>query len=260
MLRCSGNTTLTPDMATERHLSNAPIREAVLDLRVPMRDATATPDDLRAALLSLADFSDIHEMQQRSITFRFPSEGEPEGSAEPGDVIGFRGTSDDGLSVTQFRLDGVTFSLLPPYPNWAEFSERARHFVEEFLEVTQPPYVERLALRYINHFRLPYPIDMKDYFVGLPSVPATLPQFVSNLLSRATIHDPETDFSAHITHSLLDDPDPERMGFLLGIDTFRTAEFPMEEAPFWETFERLKDFKNAIFFELITERNAEFHE
>ena len=30
MLRCSGNTTLTPDMATERHLSNAPIREAVL--------------------------------------------------------------------------------------------------------------------------------------------------------------------------------------------------------------------------------------
>jgi hypothetical protein len=126
----------------------------------------------------------------------------------------------------QLRRDGLTFSRLPPYPNWSEFSHRAKPFVKVFLALTSPPYVERLGLRYINHFRLPYPTDMSEYFIGLPVVPKALPQFTSNMLARVTIHDPDRDFSAHVTQGLLDDLDPEKMGFILDIDVFRTAEFP----------------------------------
>ena len=246
-------------MARERHLTKAPIREAVLDVRFPVSDA-ANVSALRESLEALDDFDEMHELRPGSATIHFPAEGEPEGHIEQGDVFGLRATTQDGLWVAHYRLDGLTFSRLQPYPDWAEFSERGRRYVEALLEVTQPPRVERLALRYINHFRLPHPGTMDEYFLGLPSYPEPLPQFISNLVSRVTLHDPDRDFTAHITHSLLDDLDREKMGFILDIDAFRTAEFPPHIDEFWETFEGLWVFKNQIFFGLITESNAELHE
>lgn len=246
-------------MARARHLSKAPIREAVLDVRFPLSDAVDLPA-LRESLEALDDFAEMHDLRPSSATFRFPAEGEPEGHIERGDVLGFRATTQDGLWVAQYRLDGLTLSRLQPYPDWAEFSERGRSYVGNLLELIQPPRVERVALRYINHFRLPHPGTMDEYFVGLPAYPEPLPQFISNLVSRVTLHDPARDFTAHITHSLLDDLDPEKMGFILDIDAFRTAEFPPHIDELWETFEGLWVFKNEIFFGLITESNAELHE
>jgi uncharacterized protein (TIGR04255 family) len=162
--------------------------------------------------------------------------------------------------VVQFRRDGFTFSRLPPYPDWNDFVENARPFAEAYLDVMGPHYLERLALRYINHFRLPYPCDLNDYFVGLQQLPESLPQYMSNLLTRFTLHDPRTDFSANITLGLLDDLDPELIGFILDIDAFRTTDFEPDLEQAIGTFHQLREFKNAIFFELITDRNAEQHE
>ena len=41
---------------------------------------------------------------------------------------------------------------------------------------------------------------------------------------------------------------------------FSDNRFGPEENQIWGTFEALRDFKNRIFFELITERNARLHE
>jgi uncharacterized protein (TIGR04255 family) len=246
-------------MARERHLSKAPIREAVLDLRFPLSESVGLPV-LRESLEALDDFREMHELRPGSATFRFSLEGGAQGSVEQGDAVGFRATTEDGLWVAQYRLDGLTFSRLHPYPHGDEFYRRGRRYVESLMTVARPTRVDRVALRYINHFRLPHPGSMDEYFVGLPSYPEPIPQFVSNLLTRATVHDPERDFTAHITHSLLDDLDPERMGFILDIDAFRTTEFAPDVAQIGETFEALRVFKNKIFFGLITEANAELHE
>jgi len=246
-------------MAHERHLSKAPIREAVLDLRVPA-PADFDVSQLGDILTGMDDFENVHEMKEGSVTFQFSAEGPAEGQVEGGQAIGFRGATSDGLWVVQYRVNGMTFSRLQPYSDWAEFSERGRHFVDSFIELIAPEYVERLALRYVNHFLLPYPADLQQYFVGLPTIPEALPQFVSNLLSRVTLYDPERDFSAHVTHVLLDDLDTEKTGFILDVDAFRTTEFSPDPAVFWETFEQLRVFKNQIFFDLITEQNAELHE
>lgn len=246
-------------MARERFLSNAPIREAVLDIRIPVNEDVVV-GALEKALMSLDDFGQVHELKRGAAVFRFSAEGSPETEVQDGDVIGFRGTTRDGLWVAQLRRDGLTFSRLPPYAGWSDFSARARPYIERLLEVAAPPTVERLALRYINHFRLPYPTRMEEYFVGLPSFPPPLPQFVSNLLYRATLHDPGRDFTAHVTNAVLDDMDTEKMGYILDIDAFRTTEFLPEARALWETFEGLRVFKNQIFFGLITEQNAELHE
>ncbi len=231
----------------------------MLDVRIPDAGIERV-DTLRASLPTLGDFSQVHNMKRGAFVVEFSADRPPETRSMEGEPVGVRATSRDEHWVVQLRRDGLTFSRLPPYPNWHEFSSRAKPFLSAFLAVTRPPYVERLALRYINHFRLPYPADMNEYFIGLPVVPDTLPQFTSNMLSRVTIHDPDRDFTAHITQGLLDDLDPEKIAFILDIDVFQTAEFAPVEEKLWETLEDLRGFKNQVFFELITERNAEAHE
>ena len=153
----------------------------------------------------------------------------------------------------------MTLSRLAPYTDWEDLSGRARPLAERFLQVTEATHVERLALRYINHFRLSAG-NPTDYFVALPSFPESLPLLAESFVSKITARHREGDLSAHVTHALLDELAPGGAGFILDIDAFMATRFSPRTNQFWGTFEHLRTFKNSIFFELITERNAEIHE
>lgn len=217
------------------------------------------PHRFRLALESLTGFPEVHDITSDSLPLRFPAERHPLSSLEQGDVIGVRGISEDRDWAVDFRQDGVTFSRKSPYPSWEQYSGRARPLVEKFLSVAKPDQVVRLGLRYVNHFRLP-DRDPGDYFVSLPSLPDSLSLPVDRLLTSITAHDSESRLSVHVMHVLLDDLAPGRVGHLLDIDVFSDNRFGPEEDQIWGTFEALRDFKNRIFFELITERNARLHE
>lgn len=184
-------------MARRRHLSKAPIREAVLDVRIETGEP-ADPSRLRGALESLDGFPEIHELTAGSLPLHFPGELQQENLTEAGSVIGVRGTTRERDWAIDFGRHGVTFRRSSPYPSWEEYSTRARPL--------------------------------------------------------------ESGLSAHVTHVLLDDLAPERIGFLLDIDVFSDNRFGPRTDQFWGTFERLRRFKNRLFFELITERTAKFHE
>ena len=243
-------------MAERRHLANAPIREAVLDIRIP-RQASVAPDSLRNALQSVGGFADIQDLKQGSLTIQLSPEGDPESQIQD-QVAGVRGMTDDGLWIVQYRQDGMTFSRLAPYGNWDALSEKARPLAKSFLQVTEAPHVERLALRYINHFRLPNQ-DPTRFFVSLPSFPESLPLGIESFVSRITGREPEGDLSVHVTHARLDDLAPNTAGFILDIDAFAATRINPEVDQFWGTFDRLRELKNSVFFSLITERNAEVY-
>lgn len=243
-------------MAEIRHLADAPIREAVLDIRVPGSTA-AHPQKLRRALVSVEPFPEIQDLKQGSIAFRLSPDGEPESHAEGTEVVGVRGATADGLWVVQYRSSGMTFSRLRPYPGWDSFLERARPFVERFMQVAQASLVERLALRYINVFQLPNPCDPEDYFVAPPSLPESLPLHVNSLVSKLTVRDPGTGLQAHVAHVLQDDLQPDKMGMTLDIDVFSVDRLGANIPTLWQHLDELRRLKNRIFFESITDRNAE---
>ena len=245
-------------VAEIRHLADAPIREAVLDVRIPVRQAVH-PQELREALASAEPFSELQDLKQGSIAFRLSPDGEPESHAEGAEVVGVRGETEDGLWVVQYRRGGMTFSRLRPYPGWDTFLDRARPFVERFIEAVRPPFVERLALRYINVFRLPNPCDPSEYFVAPPSLPESLRLHVNDLVSRLTVLDPDTGLQAHVAHVLQDDLQPDSMGMILDIDVFTVARLEADAARLWHGLGELRELKNRIFFESITDQNAEVY-
>lgn len=244
-------------MAQPRHLDRAPIREAVFDVRVDRAEAAAL-DDLRDLAESLEDFPTVQHTYRAEVGIEVREKGEftREDRAAP---HGLRVISSDQTRILQLRLDGFSYSRLAPYTSWDQLREEAAAYLHPYAEVMDGVEATRLALRYINHLRLPYPTaDLAEYILGLPELPGEWPQTVESFLYRVTLSD-ESDSSAHVSHALVDDVDEDRIGVIFDIDAFREGSFAIGEDEFWETFEELHDLKNRIFFGGITERTAEIH-
>lgn len=160
----------------------------------------------------------------------------------------------DERMVAQFRVDGFTFNWLRPYTSWQELFPLVLELWQRYSAVAQPEGIIRLALRYINRIPLPLgEISFETYLRSAPVIPSELPQFVSNFLTRLTIHDRDMDIAAHITQALEVKVSERQQAVILDIDTFKESSFATDALAVEETFHRLRDFKNRIFFSSLTE-------
>ena len=69
---------------------------------------------------------------------------------------GFRLTG-QGVSehnVVQFRPTGIAFSRVKTYDRWETLESESLRFWEMFVELTEPPIIERLGVRFINQIAL----------------------------------------------------------------------------------------------------------
>ncbi|HSB70499.1 MAG TPA: TIGR04255 family protein [Candidatus Methylomirabilis sp.] len=241
-------------MSRARHLSHAPIIEAIFDFRVKARSG------LRAE-----EFATVHSQFANRLPkmkklhgFQLSAKVQPEGQPIIQDQdLGLQGyffKDTDEKTIAQFRIDGFTFNRLHPYSSWDELFPVVKELWLVYSTVASPQIVTRLALRYINRIPLPPgPISFEEYLRGAPVVPPELPQSVSSFLTRITIHDPEMTIAAHIAQALEVDSE-QRLATMLDIDAFKEAEFSVGDPAIEDTFNRLRIFKNLIFFSSLTEQ------
>ena len=241
-------------MAKQRHLSKAPITEALLDFR-----ATLPPETRRIEHLAVLgekykdqypEKKDIHEFAYK-VEFRAPHKDEKSSKH-----LGFRYANADKTQVIQATLGGLTFSRLPPYQEWSNLRDEAKRVWQCYAEHGRPENITRLAVRYINKVPLPGPhVDFDDYLNYVPVVPKALPQSLGGFFSRIIVPDSKGECTAIITQQFQPGEKPSEIAVLLDIDAFREKVFT-DEREMWETFEVLRNFKNLIFFDSITEKCA----
>ena len=238
-------------MPEPRRLKHAPIREAVVDIRVP-----PVPPSSLDALRELAkglEYPVVHEAFEFLGQFNLGPQGMM-AQGQQSRPSGFRAVSESRSQIVQFRLNGMAVSRLEPYESWEQLVAEAKQLWLAFREAAHPEGATRLGLRYINHVRVPYPgSDLRDYFAGLPDLPKEWPQAVSSFLFRQTLHDDLTGAAVNITHALADDVDEDRIGVIFDIDAYREASFGVDDPELWGTFGDLRDLKNRIFFSGVTE-------
>ena len=245
-------------MAQRRHLSRAPIREAIIDLKV---SPSGEISKLEQLCISLADrFPVQEEIRDTTFGFEFGPDGFKQKSVEGAVSRGRRLTSKDTRNIVQFRVDGFTFSRLPPYETWEEMSAIARPLWESYLEYSPAEKVTRAAVRYINLMGLPLPIgDFGEYLSSPPEVPTALPQEIAGFFSRVVLTHREMEVVAFVTQAL-ETSVGENAQVILDIDVFREAkdrDWNCRDLSVWTTLEQMRNFKNLIFFESITEKTAE---
>jgi uncharacterized protein (TIGR04255 family) len=244
-------------MVEPRHLPNAPITEAIIDLRVNKSDGESLEKSLDRLKEHLGDkFPNAQSRRgfETGFVFQF-GRGARQHMKDTG-FDGYLFTSQDGLNLVQFRPDGFTYNRLKPYTSWDEIYPEAINLWKLYVEVAKPELVVRTALRYINHLKLPLPIDdLHIYLSAMPALPEGQYQ-IEGFLTRLVLFNPTLDVTAAVGQALEPGPTPEYAIYILDIDAFKEEELEPLGGKVPETLGRLRAMKNYIFFGSITEETV----
>jgi len=240
-----------------KHLSKAPIVEAVIDFRVLLQEQakSETFADLSASIGE--QYGQNSPLQ--SIGARFGIEnGQVVNAVDIPTTVGWRYQSE--TEIVQFRINGFTFSKIAPYTTWEEVFGEARRLWDVYLEVYDPKQVSRVAVRYINQMRLDAPANLVEYLESPPSLPGLIPQTIREFLSRVHVEDRSRGASAVIVQALEPQVDSRVISILLDIDAFRDVNTAPTDPTLLSIFQQLRELKNDIFFASITEKTVEMYE
>jgi uncharacterized protein (TIGR04255 family) len=232
-------------MPSPRHLVKAPITEAVLDIRVKA-SASVNPEfpDLPATLLI-----DFPKLERQAVTeFAVPllPAALPEVRTERRGVFL---KSADEKQVVQFRTDGFTVNRLRPYTSWEQLFPQALTLWELYRGMAQPEAVTRIALRYINQISMP-PEALDTWMRMPPRIPPELPQTLDDFSTRLTFTDQSTGLSARVTQLL---QLRHSRSLVLDIDAYQGVDWHPSDPRIKDVLQTLHDFKNEVFFNLLTE-------
>lgn len=243
-------------MAEPRHLNNAPIVEALIDVRAEL-PAGSRFENLDAFYGHVQDTYSIREVRTPWAARVQFSNDAPTVHTERTGPDGLILRTADRRRAVQARLDGFSASRLKPYENWAALRAEAERLWLVYRGVVAPTRVTRVTVRYINRIELPLPVgDLEDFFITRPEIPASVSRTVAGFLMRVVIPSDEFGVVGIVTQAS-EPATNESVSVLFDIEVFKEHGIDPLSADIWTEIDRLRDFKNRIFFDSVTERALE---
>lgn len=246
-------------MSTTETFPHAPITEALLDIR------TELPADINLEILNSfhkdikSEFPEMKKRQMWAGAFEFKPGEDPLVKGDHSGIDGYLFKSEKGQKIVQVRLDGFTFNKLKPYESWEIFSEEAKELWDRFAQLAKPKLITRIALRYINRIEVPCEtseIELEDYLKTYPVVPPSLDCTVGNFLLRLNLNNKEMGGKAVVLQTV-EEIRENMLPIIFDIDAFMDSPIDSHDKSLWNKISSLRDFKNNIFFESITEKTKE---
>jgi uncharacterized protein (TIGR04255 family) len=236
---------------------NAPITEALLDIRVTLPENTSLEQLAMLHEIVKDHYPNKRERKMWQSAIHVKDQG-PEVVKPSGGTDGYLFSSSDGKNIVQSRLDGFTFNRLKPYDRWESFRDESYQLWQKYIKVAAPTQITRVALRYINRIEIPLPFrDFKDYILTTPEIAPGLPQGLARFFFQLAMPIAEIPALAIITETMEPVTETKRLPFILDIDVVREAAFDVNGQQAWATLDKLHDVKNDIFFKSITPKAKE---
>ena len=238
--------------------SKPPITEALFDIQVelPKEITIETIDGLSSPLLDL--FPKKRPRRKSSMKIEVKGDSPPSADFSDFGIDGFLFWSEDEKQVTQFRLDGFSFSRLKPYPprGWEETYPQMVELWNFYKDSLKPLLVKRVAVRYINLIEVPKPLgemDWGSYFNWAPPVFGELPHQIEQFAYRTTIQFPAESIKAVIT--ILTGPlqEPAKTTAIFDLDVFKEIHLSLDQFRIDPLFEKLREIKDDLFEAGLTE-------
>ena len=248
-------------MAKQRHLRNAPVTEALIDIQVTPREGLTFAELKDAIEAANSGYYVKSPISEGTFAFTLAPEGKPQTAAESAQV-GLRLHSADEKYVAQFRLTGFTLSRLPPYEKWENLVDEARRLWAVYVDRLAPRRVVRIATRFINNLQLPLEpgASFQMYVNKLIDVPEEAPQAVETFFQRFRLVDTASGARVILTLALDGMAAGKPAPVILDVDAFIAAKKDPMNGELWTVLQRLRELKNRSFFGTITEQAAELYE
>jgi uncharacterized protein (TIGR04255 family) len=238
-------------MSRHHHYDNAPITEAIIEVRV----------DLPAAS-GLAQIERIYERisggypEKRARKFATGSFeiGEEVSASARSEQTGYLFESEDKKQIIQAQLTGFSLSRLAPYQSWEPFRNEMRWLWGVYREVARPIKVTRLGVRTVNRIDIPGAnAELKSYFRTFPEISPELPQLMDGFFMQLRLPFPGLPGLATINQTAVPSLTPDVVSIVLDVDLFRGENIPQDEEEIWRTIDALHDCRNDIFEACITD-------
>ena len=240
-------------MSRQRQLAHAPLREALIDIQLTRPLDVSFAEGLANRIIPGCERK--NEIRQFSMNI---SVANPTTSGSTEELMGWRFESADGARIVQIRRNGIGYSIVKEYTEWADIKSATHQVWDLYQQWAGEISVNRIAVRYINVLDLPIGTDLNVYFTTAPQVPVGLPQTLAYFLQRIIVpFDP--GISAIITQTTEPSVLPTTR-VILDIDVFAQRVFDGNSLELWAFFDRLREVKNAVFFSSVTERALEAYQ
>jgi uncharacterized protein (TIGR04255 family) len=237
-----------------RHYKNAPIIEAVIELRADF-GSTPVPEQFAASLQK--QFPTAKPLAELTMSFRKEEEKAAEfGTQEK--LVGTRFDSIDGKRVLQIHRAAFIYSHLAPYSEWKTFRDECRNLWMRYREHNRVAQVTRLAVRVINRIGLPSTAeDLATYSNLRLFMPGDLRATNERQFTQVQLKGDWAGGSRVIVNLGTAGTPDGKLGFLLDLDVFveRAVEASSDEV--WTTLDQLSAAKNDIFEACITDATRE---
>ena len=235
------------------HYRNAPITEAVIDIRVEPSPGFSA-DDLK----NVSAGADYPTISPQHISVGQIQRGHSPSATASSQHSGFVYKSSNSKQILQAQIGGFTFSRLAPYQRWELFRTEAKRLWAAYRSIAKPISVSRIAVRYINRINIPLPLhDFKDYLRTVPEVSPDLPQRLSGYLMQLAMPLEDIRGRGLITETIIPPPNPNLVSILLDIDVYVPSTLPSDSELMWEIFDKLRDKKNLVFNACLTAKAKE---
>lgn len=230
------------------HLLNAPIVEAVIHWRA-RPGVKLEPETLRQSLSGR--LSGYQEPQQQN-ELHVGSEIGPEGSSVRQKQVwhGLRYESEDKRQISQFTRNGFVFSRLKPYEDWEHFQAEAIRLWEIYVEVAEPPEIERLGVRFINVIKLDSVDAPGSVLMFPPSVPKAMSMTVREFMHQTRFEIPGYDYNLNVIQTIQDEG--EDTSLILDLDVFTNKTPAATDENLKQRLGEMRWIKNKAFFSFLT--------
>ncbi|OHD82342.1 MAG: hypothetical protein A3J97_06935 [Spirochaetes bacterium RIFOXYC1_FULL_54_7] len=245
----------------DRHLSKAPITEAVIDFQVKPRDGIGFVDVEKAFAKPDFGYYVKNPISEGTFAFSIAADGLPLPASTASSVVGLRLHSEDEKYVLQVRSAGFTLSRLAPYENWETLVQETKRLWALYVARLTPVMITRIATRYINNLRLPlHPGESFQLYINkLVDVPNGAPQSVDAFLQQFQLSDASTGARVILTLSLKGLETDGRVPVILDIDAFKLSNITPSDTAIWEDLTSLRRLKNDCFFGTLTDKAKELY-
>lgn len=233
-------------------LKRPPIREAVFDLRYLPATQPRIERIREFCDQFRGDFPQINEMVVFDVRADISHE-EKKNFHSQRILNGYRLSNQKRSFVLQLRSDGFTFSKITPYVSWEEIRTEVSPILERFFDFFSEVHITRIALRYINFFTLKLEQSANAYFKILPSYPSNLSKHVDGFKVQLFLPNREQGLKSVIAFSVEPTKTVKTFSTTFDIDIFKEHIYDKENIKdMLEDFEKIRDYKNLIFFSCLT--------
>ena len=228
--------------------SKPPLIEALIDIQVSNQQ-----ENIFDKLVLLASkFADEYPNRENLTSKKYEIKPFDDSIGVTNISTGLRLSTLDKKHIVQIKDTGLTVSIVNGYNGWEELNKQAKNLWKQYIEALSPLAITRVAVRYINRIDIPFlRFELEDYFKVYPKVfdDVDLSGFFVQLQF------PQKQGGTAIIHEAVTTPaSPGSTSILLDLDIFDNCNFKPSDNKVWERFEILREQKNLLFENCLTDK------